>query len=235
VIENPWYDLRPISPFVLREDEDDVLAFNEKQHQKANQDHLLHLDFIPEPFVGRPDAPVLLLGNNPGIEDRETAAYKLTPVFASRMRNNLLHRLSAEYPFLYLDPDPNINPPDKLWWKHKLKRLLKKFGPAHLAHSILAVEFFPYMSHRYGVDSLPVPSQEYSFSLVRNAMDRGAVIVLTRGKRRWMRKIPKLRAHPRLVTLIEVQKAPVSPGNCSGAGYQEIERAIEETTTTCCA
>jgi hypothetical protein len=205
-----------------------VLKFNAAAHQ----DYKLRLNLIPEPFVGNPDAPLLLLGNNPGVKD-EPRPYKLTPSFVSRMRANLLHQPS-QFPFLYFDPNPALGPPDKgQWWERKLKHLLSHSWPGKesvrsiLSRTILAVEFLPYASHRYRHGSLRLPSQKYSIALVENAMSRGAVIVLTRGIRRWEKAMPNLAKYDLLVRLKEVQRAPISPDNCCNDGYQKIARTIE--------
>lgn len=80
--ENPWFHLPEKPPFVVPKDKEQVLAFN----SKAKPHHFLRLDFIPEPFVGNPEAPVLLLANNPGIKSQESAAFRKPPQFASRIR-----------------------------------------------------------------------------------------------------------------------------------------------------
>jgi hypothetical protein len=229
VNENPWRRLPDKPPYVLPEDEEKVLAFN----VTARQEHVLDLDLIPEPFVGRPDAPVVLLGNNSGVKSAEAKAWREKPAFTDRMRNNLLHRLSDDFPFLYLDPDPSISPPGKEWWRRKLEHLCRSFGPDEdvawsiLARSILAVEFFPYVSHRYRHGGHSLPSQQYSLRLVRNALERGAVVVLTRGHRRWEESLPELNKYPRCFRLKEVQQARIGPGNFSDREqYEEIIRAI---------
>jgi hypothetical protein len=152
------------------------------------------------------------------------------------MRKNLRHHLSDDLPFLYLDTDPDISPPGRRWWERKLKHLFRDLGPdqdvarSKLARSMLAVEFFPYASHRYRHRGLSLPSQQYSFGLVRNAIKRGAVIILTRGQRRWENAVEDLGKYPRLVRLKEVQRAPISPGNFSDPQqYQEIVHAITAT------
>jgi len=224
--ENPWHGLPDKQPFVLPEDKDMVEAFNVKAHEN----HRLRLDFIPEPFVGRlEDARLVLLGNNPGFKNAEAATYRLKPAFANRMRDNLLHRASEEFPFIYFDPD--IIPPTNKWWERKLRHLFDEFGKGVIAKSILAkfilsVEFFPYVSHRYRHGTLRLPSQEYSFALVRKAMNGGAVIVAYHGERRWLKAIPELDKYHRLVRLKEHQQAPISPNNCRDNGWSHIEDVV---------
>jgi hypothetical protein len=231
VIENPWHRLPEEPPFVLPRDREKVEAFNERMRRKADDDHILHLDLIPEPFVGRPDAPLVILGNNPGVTNEDTAKHRRTRPFVNRMRKNLLQQLSDDFPFLYLDPSSDISEPSREWWQGKLKRLHEELGGGDtawsiLARSVLAVEFFPYSSHRFNHGKLRLPSQDYSFDLVRKAMNRGATVVVTRGERRWQRAIPELLAYDRLVRLMEHQRATISPGNCRGNGFQEVVQAI---------
>jgi hypothetical protein len=182
VTDNPWRRLPGEPPYVLPEDQTKAETFNREMKRKGRPNFVLHFDMIPEPFVGCPKAPVVLLGNNPGVESSEAKADRCKPAFADRMRNNLLHRLSDDYPFLYLDPSPDIPPRSRTWWERKLKSLFREFGPDQdvarriLARSILAVEFFPYVSHRFRLGRLSLPSQRYSFDLVRKAMGRKAFI-----------------------------------------------------------
>ena len=215
--DNPWHRLPHRPPFVLPEDKAAVQDFNDR----ASEDNKLRIDdILPEPFVGDPNAPVVLLGNNPGFK-AERVPYKLEPRFLSRLRNNLLHQTS-DYPFVFFAPD--IHPSHKEWWNRKLKELLR-FGDRVLARSILAVEHFPYPSRRYGGSRIHLPSQEYNFFLVQKAMDRGAVIVLTRGHRRWLKAVPALNGYEGLCKLRNAQAGSVSPRNCER--FQEIVRAIE--------
>src|SRR5258707_120499 len=102
-----------------------------------------------------------------------------------RMRENLLHEPSA-YPFVYLDPAfCEIGK----WWERKLRLLIKRFGREVLARSILNVPYFPYASQNFGHRRLSLPSQQYNFHLVREAMKRQAVIVLVRREDIWMEAV----------------------------------------------
>ncbi|HEV3261240.1 MAG TPA: hypothetical protein VG013_30585, partial [Gemmataceae bacterium] len=181
-------------------------------------------DILPEAFVGRPGAPVVLLGNNPGFKDEAGIPYKREAVFVARLRKNLLHQ-SSDYPFVFLAPD--ISERLKTWWERKLRDLIARFGRQTIANAILAIEHFPYPSRRYGHRSLHVPSQAYNFRLVCNAIDRGAVIVLMQGEKRWFNAVPHLNGYHPLVRLKNFQQPTINPGNCRDGGYHEIVRAIE--------
>jgi hypothetical protein len=225
--DNPWRDLPKKPPFVL--DEDYTVLHSFSILARGHFGSKCHTDLIPEPFIGRPDAPILLLGNNPGVKNDAAKEWKLKPEFQSRMRANLAHKLSVDFPFLLLDPDLEVSPPAQ-WWFRKLKHLLDECGRSLVARSIFAVDYFPYVSRRYRHYKFPLPSQQYSFGLVGKAVARGAVIVLTRGIRRWEATVPELRKYSRCFRVKEVQRAPISPGNFTEPEhFEEIVRAMADS------
>ncbi len=73
---------------------------------------------------------------------------------------------------------------------------LYSFG--ELSHCVLNVEFHGYHSVRWSALPVTLPSQWFGFSLVEQAIDRGAVIVLTRAAREWRVAVPGLASYPRL-------------------------------------
>lgn len=118
--DNLWQRLPDRPPFVLPEDEAVVRTFN----ARVAEDYRLRIDdSLPEPFVGDPNAPVVLLGNNPGFSP-EGAVRKQEPRFGARMRPNLIHEPS-DCPFVFFAPD--IVAGHRCWGDHKLKDLLHHF------------------------------------------------------------------------------------------------------------
>src|SRR5262245_6795845 len=221
MIENPWRHLPVRPPFVLPSDEECVRAFNKKKVGPGHA-HFIHLDdILPEAFVGDRAAPVVLLSNNPGYG--RTVADRSEPKFVAWMRSNLLHEAFA-YPFVFLRPD--FSGPGKKWWEPKLKHLLKEFGVEVVARSVLNVVYFPYPSQRYGHGGLPLPSQEYGFQLVREAVKRKAAVVRMRANKGWFEKVPELNGYDRLYRVRNWQSPAISPGNC--ADYQNVVEAIRE-------
>src|SRR5258708_2896938 len=133
--DNPWQHPLDGRRNVLPKDEAMVLDFN----AHASKDHKLAIDdVLPEPFVGDPNAPVVILGNSPGFSP-EKASHRQAPRFMARMCANLRHQPS-DHPFVFLAPD--IDGPHRRWWERKLKGLLHYFDQDHelLARSIFAVE-----------------------------------------------------------------------------------------------
>ncbi len=218
--DNPWLCLPLGPPYVLAQDEQAVCEFN----AEAGDDHQLQIDkLLPEPFVGDPAAPVLLLSNNPGFSKR--SVFRQHPEFMARVRESLSHRFST-YPFIYLDPEYRDA---GRWWRQKLKPLLQNFGDEIVARSVCNVVYFPYPSSRFRHGRCEVPSQQYTFRLVRGAIERGAVIVLMRrGQlRRWQDKVSELNGYGNLILLRNPQMPSISPRNCEVGDYERVVRAIE--------
>jgi hypothetical protein len=237
--DNPWNRLPDTAPFVLPEDKERVESFNRRQEHRAGGKHSLYLGLIPEAFIGSREAPLVLLGNVSGLSETGDgpAAYRLKPAFMERMRSNLLndgaHR-DSQYPFVYFDPAINpVGAGGSDWWDRRLKHIIALFGTPDvakpfLAKKILAVEFSPYVSssNRFAFDGLKLPSQQYSFDLVRDAVKRRAVIVVRFGERRWLAAVPELEGYDRFVRRNNYLKGVISRNSCIGNGWSLIQAAV---------
>jgi hypothetical protein len=206
-MRNPWLDLPEAAPFVLRGDVAGIERFN----TTATPETTIQLDVMPEPFIGRPEAPLVFLLLNPGFDPATVPLYQSGTPLAVASRDNLRHA-RRDLPFFPLDPQCLVLP-GLSWWSRKLRRLVECVGLPTAAHDILSVEWFPYHSRRCGL--VPnLPSQQYSFSLVRQAMARNATIVVMRSAARWIKSIPELASYPRLYRLRSPQNPSISPANC---------------------
>ena len=177
---------------------------------------------VPEAFVGRPDAPVELLSNNPGFKQPASDIdQKEDPTFVTKMRKNLLHEPS-DYPLLFLSPEFRGK-----WWRSKLKEPIAEFGEQVVARNFLNVVYFPYTSRRFGQERLELPSQAYSFQLVADAVKRNAVIVFMRPGKAWLwlEKVSGLEGYARLFRVNNPQMPAISPRNCDG--FDVILEAIQ--------
>src|SRR5690348_8054992 len=96
---NPWTALPRSAPYVLATDVDPIARFN----ATARAPFRIELGLMPEPFVGRVDAPIVLLTLNPGVSADDFALHG-DEAFRSRVRR--CHVQGAmEYPNYYLDPE----------------------------------------------------------------------------------------------------------------------------------
>ncbi len=216
---NPWLRVPSEPPYFLPCDLDIIRAYNAK-HPTGK--YRLQSRVLPEPFMGRMTAPVVLLNLNPGFDGRNIEEHRCSR-FKALIRKNYSQTRSG-YPFYYLDP--TFETLGRQWWEKKLRHLLKVFGPKQLARSILCIEYFPYHSRGFGHASLELPSQEYGFCLVGLAIARQAVVVIMRARNLWTKRIPELKRYPRKCTLNSPQNPALSPGNCTR--FDEVVSAIRD-------
>lgn len=216
---NPWEDLPPHAPYVLSSDAGLIDEFHAGQ---VTVEHRLHLELLPEPFLGRPDAPVVLLNLNPSYSDKDLV-HHADPAFAAAARATLVHESQA-YPFHLLDPQFACVSGAQ-WWRGNLSQLLREPDDSRVANGVLCVEYFPYHSESWGWPPR-LPSQTYTFGLVASAMERGAVIVILRSKALWTDAVPDLANYPRSFTHRNRRHPWVSQRNCPD-GYTAIINAIQ--------
>jgi formate-dependent phosphoribosylglycinamide formyltransferase (GAR transformylase) len=69
-------------------------------------------------------------------------------------------------------------------------------------------------TRRFAHQRLHVPSQEYTFALLRAAIRREAVVFVTRGQAVWEAAVPELRGYSRAFRTNRVQNVVTSPRNC---------------------
>jgi hypothetical protein len=206
------------APYVYEPDRTAVAGFN----ARASDTHRIQTDVLPEPFLGRKDAPIVLLNLNPGFDEHAHLTYA-DRYTRDAWRKNVLHEPLA-YPFYFLDPQVS-HAGGARWWKKKLKELIQIAEEQTVANTILCIEYFPYPSRNFKPMRVPLESQRYSFDLANQAIDRNAVMVLMRGKKLWEHAVPRLMEYPRFFTLNSPQNVAVSRKNCV-EGFPEIEAIL---------
>jgi hypothetical protein len=219
-IDNPWTYLPTAEPFVLESDRQAVSEFN----TKARDEFKLRLELLPEPYWGNPNAKVVLLNLNPGFSDDDVRLHRTNAEFVECCRRSLLQE-EQEYPAFYLNPAFSDTPGYR-WCQRKLGALVNIVGRKKVANGIFCIEFFPYHSNRYKRMRSILPSQHYSFHLVREAIRRGALMIMLRGKRGWLTQVPELVGYP-FYTLNSAQSGVISPRNLP-AGFDDIVKALEQ-------
>ena len=119
-MHNPWLLLPETAPFVLSSDKKSIRNFN----NQAKQEHQIHLELLPEPYLGNPQAKIVLLNLNPGFSESDILFHRDNAYFAKTSRANLHHECQ-EYPFYLLDPK-NLAAPGSGWWRRKLQWLIDR-------------------------------------------------------------------------------------------------------------
>lgn len=214
---NPWGALPKHAPFVLAADAVAVDRFNEKAVASVR----IELSLVPEPYVGRIDAPVILLTLNPGVSGEDFALHE-NPAFRERVLR--CHRQApTEYPNYYLDPA--VAGPGARWLHRITRPLVQEFGARAVSSGLSLVELFPYHSRRFAHGAVRVPSQAYTIAIVQAAIRRGAAIFITRGRELWYKSVPDLRNCSRVFFTRSTQNIVISPKNCPD-GFSFVADAI---------
>ncbi len=230
---NPWLDLPAQAPFVLPQDQERVRSFAQICDAKgADFAHKygLQTQLFPEPFLGNPNAPVVLFQLNPGYTGEQDARrrnersedwwHQNDAAMQECSRMNLRHE-SMEFPLFFLDPRLRSSPGGR-YYSLRLRSLIDVFGYAKTAQSVLVVEYFPYHSRQFSALA-NVNSQRYALHLVHEAMARLACIIIMRAKRVLLTALPELANYP-FLSPNSAQSGYVSPGNL--ARFNQIHTAV---------
>ena len=185
-MDNPWTRLPAQPPFVLPEDASPIATYN----SSAAPETMIHLEVPPLPYLGRPDAPILLLATNPGFDPDDV---KRNEAYDNYDLKNLAHA-PLDYPFYWLDPVLYDSPGYK-YWATRVAALTKLYDAKRVANALLCVEYFPYPSVR-AAQTPRLASQEYGFHLVRGALKRNAAVIILRAKDLWIGAVHELATYP---------------------------------------
>lgn len=218
-LSNPWTSLPAQAPYILSADAKLVDLFNRQCDQRGRPNYRLDTQLLPDPYIGALNAPLVLLALNPGVGDADRNIHAKT-IFREKALANLRQE-NLRYPFYYLDerlPGDGVR-----FWKSKLRELIERFGVEHVARNTVCLQFVPYHSKEFS-SSMPIlPSQEYTFSILRYALARGSTVVVMRSRRLWQEAVPELVGYPKLIELRNPRNPTVSKGN----SREEFNRIIE--------
>lgn len=224
-MQNPWRNFPENSPFVLKIDE----HFVEQYNANAKPEHKLQTSVMPTPYNGGLDAAkVVFLSLNPGYDILDNFR---TEEYRKAIRENLADPYGYDN-FVYLDKNfssLNVNgniitDPGYEWWKKRTRWLIDRCG--EIKGRFMALEWFPYASKEFKKPKEIFPSQRFTFDLVREAIRRGKLIVIFRGRSNWFDSVPGLEKYDNLLKLSSNQNICVSPGNLKDNGFEKIVAAM---------
>lgn len=210
-MKNPSQALKSGSSLVLAEDEPYLQAFERTCGGKGI--HEINRAVSPEPRSGPIDAPVVLLQLNPSYDDKPPCPIDLDKRIAA------LH--DERSPHLPLQNGD-------LWWTRTFAAVLRDVrDPGTIATRVLSLEFFSYATKSFCHGHIRLPSQSYTFGLLTRAIERDALILVTRGFNLWCGAVPELATERQnVVKLLNPRRPFVSPGNLPGDAYQRVRRRI---------
>ncbi|MGI4788384.1 MAG: hypothetical protein ACRYFS_05985 [Janthinobacterium lividum] len=190
ILQDPWGDLPTNPPYVLPCDKPILDQFS----PKLIGDTAVRLDTLAYPYLGNPKtADVLLLALNGGFAPEVLNYLSDDPVYVDQRRKSLT--FESDYPFFYLDPRFSYTLGYR-WWRKRLSYFIERQGQKAVANQFACIQFFPYCSARYKELPKILPSQEYSFGLVRQAIKDKKEIVLMRSRAMWLAAVPELKDYP---------------------------------------
>ncbi|NBW73411.1 MAG: hypothetical protein EBR26_03250 [Microbacteriaceae bacterium] len=106
------------------------------------------------------------------------------------------------------------------WWERTLRFVFKRYESdwaRELALSnMFSAEIHPYKSVKYKPltkSEGSFPTAEYTYELVKKAIDRGALILIARAKREWFNAVPELESYGKVIYLSSPQQSAISPNN----------------------
>jgi hypothetical protein len=180
---NPWLSLPSSPPFIAPID---LEVLTPLQHKCD-----LKLDLLPQTWTGNVStAEVFMLALNPGFRPSDYVQVHDNVDYANQWR--LALSFETRTPFYFLDPAFKGSG-GGLYWERRLQELIAVVGIDAVAQKVMCVEHFAYKSVQYRPLGMTLPSQEYSFQLVRDAIRERKQIVIMRSERVWLESVPELK------------------------------------------
>ena len=175
---NPWTELPEKPPFVLEQDRKYIEVFNKNESDELRK---INTNYVPEARLGPKDAPVLILQLNPSYDKN----FPKGTNNKSEVKEAI--KIIKDEQALHEGGQKNT-----VWWGRRLRELRDDVGGETLSKNLMTVDFFPYRSVNFSQNYLRIPSQSYSFELVRNSIEKNAVIIVGRGWKYWCAALPEL-------------------------------------------
>lgn len=230
--DNPWrhLDVTQHGPYVLDVDRPFITAFNDALAARVTGSSVrspLHIEeqLVPEPWLGRRDAPVCLLLLNPGVGDDDHQLHA-DVAFRARLAGTLATGDSSHFHLA----DSTLSA-GRRWWSQALasvRRDLKVPDASALSDAVSAIQLFPYHSREFAHLGVRIPSQAATIARVREQLERGTIL-LVRSWLSWIGLVPELaqRAHEDHVFRLEGRRVHVSPsGLGTDAAYGLVLSAL---------
>ena len=235
-MENPWKKLiEEINEdgfngnYVLKEEQAIVEKFNKKI---KNDLYKVHTQIMPAPFMGDVHkAPVVILMLNPGFtKEEDSADYYNKYKDWWQMEIQHIHKF-PDLPLFCLDEEYGKSSD---YWIKKLKPLTSVSSNEKVARNLCKIQFFPYHTEKYrnihknlfteeGFEDY-LPSQKYNFQLVKNAMARNAIIIITRSKKMWFNAVKGLEEYENKYSTNSYLNTIISANNLPIAFPQILEK-----------
>ncbi len=219
-MNNPWieYLLQRSRDTFHDLDREHARAFNDVMKRRKN---FLLADYLqPFPYLGNPKAPVLVLLANPGKSGREANRnYRMPANKLLLSHDNLLHKGKDFAKRLY---SPNMPSLESKWFKARTKRLVDDTSVETVSQNLFFVNFHAYHSKSWYPIPFTFETQRYSFWLVNNAIQRGAIFLMSRNTTGWLTAVPSLTSYKNKFEFSSPRSVHISSNNLTKKAYNKI-------------
>jgi hypothetical protein len=225
-MKNPWHEyFNRISPKKLHpQDEAHVISFNMAISSRKNQENIrLRTNLEPLPYLGRPNAPILVLLANPGAggslqrSEREFSDRKL-----ELHRKNLLHAQERTIDYVARFESPDDTSLESPYFKKHTKALVDRTSVESVALNIFFVNYHGYQSKAWHPIPFTFPTQRYTFFLVSRAMKNEALIVMSRNMTGWFTAVPGLFDYGNRINFESPRRIFLTEGNLRSSDYDRV-------------
>lgn len=220
--------------FVLDGDEIFMASYNKRGSLK--------LDQYPEPFVGNFNkAKVLILGGNPGYDAHDSCL--LQNVNIRKTFESII--IQSYYPYrpqstFYWLNDMIRNSIQQIiqnnlgknvknfsgfeWWEKRTRELVQTCGKQNVEEGICYIDFYPYHSVNLSISGAMknLPSSLQIDTIINNAIKNNKIIVITRAKAAWKKRIPALNTYCNVIDLKNPRCAYITSRNMKECQWKTL-------------
>ena len=220
-MQNPWLGFQNSESMVHPLDLDVVIQHNISS--KPDYKYLLHL--APEPWIGDLGGKLVVLYSNPGAT-KDNVNHIFQPLHSEVLKKTIdnLNQRNSQYPHFHFDPHLKESEGAK-WFESKYKWVIDQTSRQAVAKTLVTCELSPYHSLKWKIPKSKLPTQEFTYRIVRQAIARNAVILLARTPKIWLENVPELKSYSRVFRPNSIN-ASVSPNNYL-QNFKEIIKVIE--------
>jgi hypothetical protein len=216
---NPWPKLPKNNPFILAEDLRQI-----SRHGLAPNDLGWKTELLPVPYLGNlKRAKIILLCLNPGYNrNLDKKAHEDKYYYQENLKSL---NFESHTPFYCLDPRFDYSGGYR-WWVRLLKPLIREFGLKTLSEKLMCLQYLGYHSKTFRKPPCILPSQNFTFCLLKKAMKSKKIIVIMRSKNLWFKSVPELKTYP-FIELKNYRMPYLTEKNVKNGNFLEIVDSLK--------
>jgi hypothetical protein len=189
--------------------------------QYAQHAASLRLDLLPCPYLGRPEALVYVLLLNPGGRHND---FEYGDEFVAERRR----ALQFESPRCFWSLDPALARSEAYKYSAtRMRALIDQVGRHRVADRMMWLQYFGYQSLEWRRFPVTLPSQEFAFWLLREAIGAGKLVIIARSRRLWIRAVSELETCD-YIQLRSPRGPYLTPANMGEGDFRRVVRALSD-------